>query len=206
MQKPLFITGIGTGVGKTIVSALLTEQLRADYWKPIQAGDLEQSDQQTVSQLVSNDRTAFHPETYRFKLAASPHKAAAFENVDISKQDFNIPKTNGPLLIEGAGGLLVPLSNTLLMIDLIEHFQADAVLVIRDYLGCINHSLLSLEALSSRNIPIRLIVFNGDMDESTKRILINYLPENTPYTQVPEFTTLNKTTISTCHALMAPIH
>lgn len=206
MHKPLFITGIGTGVGKTIISAILTEQLKADYWKPIQAGDLAQSDQQTVSQLISNQQTCLHPETYRFQLAASPHTAAAKEDILILKSAFTLPNTDRPLVIEGAGGLLVPLSNTLLMIDLIEHFNAEVVLVIRNYLGCINHSLLSMEALTRRNLPIRMVVFNGDIDESTKQILINHIPRNTPFAQVPEFTTLNKTTISTCHALMAPIY
>lgn len=204
LHKPLFITGIGTGVGKTIVSALLTEQLQADYWKPVQAGDLDQSDQQTVRQLVSNDQSIFHPETYRFSLAASPHTAAAFEQIEISKSEFRLPKTKGPLIIEGAGGLLVPLSNTLLMIDLIDYFQAEAILVIRNYLGCINHSLLSLEALSNRNIPIRLVVFNGGIDHSTRQVIVNSLPKNALFTEVPEFTALNKTSISTCHELLAP--
>ncbi len=85
MNKPLFVTGIGTGVGKTIVSAVLTEQLKADYWKPVQAGDLDFSDRDTVASLVSNEQTVFHPETYRFQMAASPHKAALFENVTIAQ-------------------------------------------------------------------------------------------------------------------------
>lgn len=202
MQKPLFITGIGTDVGKTIVSAILTEKLKADYWKPIQAGDLEKTDQYTVSELVSNTETNYHPETYRFKMAASPHTAAEAENIEIKLEDFELPNTNRQLLIEGAGGLLVPLSKRLLMIDLIELFQAEVILVIRNYLGCINHSLLSLEALTNRNIPIRLVVFNGEMDESTKEILINHLPKNTPYSQVPEFKTINKINISNCPILI----
>lgn len=203
MNTPLFVTGIGTGVGKTVISAILTEQLKADYWKPVQAGDLNESDRYTVSSLVSNTQTFFYPETFRFKMAASPHKAAASEQVKIQKQDFKLPQRDKKLIIEGAGGLMVPLSDTLLMIDLIQLFQAEAILVIRNYLGCINHSLLSFEALLSRKIPIRKIVLNGEMDKDTTRILINYFPDKTKFAKVPELNGLCKQRILNCPNLLS---
>jgi dethiobiotin synthetase len=202
MNKPLFVTGIGTSVGKTVVSAVLTQQLKADYWKPVQAGDLHCSDRNTVSSLVSYQHAVFHPETYRFQLAASPHKAAQCENVKIKLTDFTLPLTERLLVIEGAGGLMVPLSNQFRMIELIQHFQAAAILVIRNYLGCINHALLSLEALSSRNIPLQAVIINGEMDDATKDILHRYFPADTVFAKVPEFITLNKQSIQDCPTLL----
>lgn len=203
MNTPLFVTGIGTGVGKTVISAILTEQLKADYWKPVQAGDLDQSDLHTVSNLVTNTQTIFHPETFRFKMAASPHTAASFEHVKIQKENFKLPKTKKKIIIEGAGGLMVPLSDNFLMIDLIQLLQAEAILVIRNYLGCINHSLLSLEALSNRKIPIRKIILNGTMDKDTTRIITNYFTDETKFTSVPEFNELSKLNILNCPSLLS---
>jgi len=202
MNRPLFVTGIGTNVGKTIVSAILAQQLKADYWKPVQAGDLNCSDRDTVSSLVSNEHTVFHPETYRFQLAASPHQAAQVEDVKIKLTDFILPVTKKHLIIEGAGGLMVPLSNQFRMIELIQHFKAAAILVIRNYLGCINHSLLSMEALSSRNIPLQAVIINGEMDDVTANILYNFFPADTVFANTPEFTTLNKQAILRCQALL----
>lgn len=198
MNRPIFVTGIGTDVGKTIVSAILTEQLQADYWKPVQAGDLDFGDRDRVRGLVTNTKTVFHPETYRFKMAASPHRAAAFEQIIIRKEDFKLPETDNQLIVEGAGGLMVPLSATLLMIDLIQQFNAEVILVVRNYLGCINHTLLSLEALSSRNIPIRKVIFNGAMEEETAGILVSYFPAQTVFARVPEFKVLSKQSILDC--------
>ena len=202
MNKPLFVTGIGTGVGKTIVSAILTQQLEADYWKPVQAGDLGCSDRDTVSSLVTQPNTVFHPETYRFQLAASPHQAAAFENVKIKLTDFTLPVTENQLVIEGAGGLMVPLSDRFRMIELIQHFDAAAILVIRNYLGCINHTLLSMEALSNRNIPLWAVIINGEMDEATESILHSYFPPETFFAKVPEYTILHKQSILNCPTLL----
>lgn len=202
MNKPLFVTGIGTSVGKTVVSAVLTQQLKADYWKPVQAGDLHYSDRDTVTSLVSHQHTVFHPEAFRFQLAASPHKAAQFENVRIELTDFTLPHTENHLVIEGAGGLMVPLSDQFRMIELIQHFKAAAVLVIRNYLGCINHALLSMEALSSRKIPLRAVIINGEMDDATEDILHSYFPADTVFAKVPEFTTLNKQCIQDCPTLL----
>ena len=202
MNKPLFVTGIGTSVGKTIVSAVLTQQLKADYWKPVQAGDLNCSDRDTVSRLVSHRNTVFFPETHRFQLAASPHQAAQFENVKIQLTDFTLPLTEKHLVIEGAGGLMVPLSNEFRMIELIQHFQAAAILVIRNYLGCINHTLLSLEALSNRNIPLQSVIINGEMDDATENILHSYFPAETVFAKTPEFKTLDKQSIQRCPTIL----
>lgn len=198
MHRPIFVTGIGTGVGKTVVAALLTEQLQADYWKPVQAGDLEQSDSISVGSLISNSKTVIHPERYRFNLAASPHKAAAFEGISIANRDFVLPETENLLVVEGAGGLMVPLSDSLLMVDLITKFGAEAVLVVRNYLGCINHTLLSMHLLWSRNIPIHSVVFNGDMDPDTESVLLRYFSAGTSIIRVPEFAVLDREALSQC--------
>ena len=144
----LFVTGIGTEVGKTVISAILTEALEADYWKPVQAGDLDYSDTHKVKDLVSNSKSVFHCETHALNHPMSPHAAAERDGVEISLNDFQIPKTDNHLVIEGAGGLMVPLNRKDCIIDLIENFGVEAVLVSRNYLGSINHTLLSVEALS----------------------------------------------------------
>lgn len=170
-NRPIFITGIGTGIGKTVVAAILTESLKADYWKPVQSGDLDNSDTMKVQALISNNKTAFHPEAYRLTQPYSPHKSAALDGIEIDLSSFELPETDNTLIIEGAGGLMVPLNNKDLMIDLIKKLDAEVVLVIQHYLGSINHSLLSLEALYGRNIPIRAIIFNGDSDEYSENVI-----------------------------------
>src|ERR1700753_1865673 len=145
-RKPLFVTGIGTGIGKTIVSVILVEKLQADYWKPVQSGDLQDTDSDKIRSLVSNDKTRIFPEAYRLTQPFSPHKSAAIDNVTIDPDAFVVPVTDNMLIIEGAGGLMVPLNNNFLMIDLIKKLNAEVILVSRNYLGSINHTLLSLEA------------------------------------------------------------
>lgn len=166
MSSRLFVTGIGTGIGKSVVSAILCEALGADYWKPVQAGNLDDSDSMTVSRLVSNPRTKVHSERYRLTLAASPHTAAAHDGIEIERESFVLPGTSRDLVIEGAGGVLVPLAKGLLVVDLIKDLQAQAVVVSRSYLGSINHTLLTVEALKRRGIPILGIVFNGPENRS----------------------------------------
>jgi dethiobiotin synthetase len=174
MHKPLFITGIGTGIGKTIVSAVMVESLKADYWKPIQSGDLDNSDTLKVKSLVSNSTSVFHPEAYQLTQPFSPHKSAALDGIVIDPTKIKVPKTDNQLIIEGAGGLMVPLNNGFLMIDLIQQFDADVILVVKHYLGSINHTLLSLDALKSRNIAVKAIVFNGDTDLYSEDIIKKY--------------------------------
>lgn len=173
-DKPLFITGIGTGIGKTIVSAILVEKLGADYWKPIQAGDLDNSDTIKAKQLVSNPNSVFHPESYRLSQPYSPHKAAALDEITIHQSKIILPQTNRQLIIEGAGGLMVPLNDNFLMIDLIRQLQAEVILISENYLGSINHTLLSIEVLKRRNIPIRGIIFNGEPNASTEDYILGY--------------------------------
>jgi dethiobiotin synthetase len=199
-QKPLFITGIGTNVGKTIVSAVLAEQLNADYWKPVQAGDLSCTDSDKIGALISNKVTVIHPERFKLTLAASPHKAAEHDGITISPGDFHIPVTANRLLIEGAGGLFVPLSADFLMTGLMARLETDIVLVIKNYLGCINHTLLSLYALKNIGLPLKHVVFNGDFDKETKAVISSHLPDSTSRSQLPEFLSIDK------HAIkMAPI-
>ncbi len=196
-DKPLFVTGIGTGVGKTIVSAVLCQQLKTDYWKPVQSGELFNTDGDIVSQLITNKKTIVLSETFRLHLPASPHESAFKEGFEIVPEDFNdIPKHHNPLLIEGAGGLLVPLSPAYLMIDLIKQLDAEAVLVTRDYLGCINHTLLSLLALDSYDIPLKHVVFNGNFNEFTEEAIISRLPKGTTWSRLPEFEEVNKLTVA----------
>ncbi len=173
-KQPIFITGIGTGVGKTIVSAIVTEKLKADYWKPIQSGDLDDSDTLKVQSLVSNDVTVFHPESYRLTQPFSPHKSAAIDKVTIDLQNIILPKTDNQLVIEGAGGLMVPLNDNFLIIDLIKQLNAKVILVSKNYLGSINHTLLSVHALKKYNIEVMGIVFNGPKDIYSKTYILNY--------------------------------
>ena len=194
--KPLFITGIGTYVGKTVVSAVLCEQLKTDYWKPVQAGDLHDTDTEKVRRWISNPITIIHQEKFKFTMPASPHKAAKAEEITVRPEDFVLPETENKLLIEGAGGLFVPLSTDFLMIDLIEQFEAEVVLVVRNYLGCINHTLLSIYALVNKKIPLKHVVFNGNFDDETLDLLLEKLPDHTTWSILPEFRTINKITVS----------
>ena len=199
---PLFVTGIGTDVGKTVVSAVLCEQLKADYWKPVQAVDLEFTDSDRVKSLVSNRTTQIHPETFRLKLAASPHQSAEEEGITIYPGDLKCPQTDNQLLIEGAGGIFVPLSSSFMMIDLIKQSDAEAILVARNYLGCINHSLLSMYALHQNGISLKHLVFNGTFPEATMNVILKHLPTGATWSQLSEFKNLNKQTLCNQKQLM----
>ncbi|MDF2431142.1 MAG: dethiobiotin synthetase [Mucilaginibacter sp.] len=172
--KTIFITGIGTGIGKTIVSAILVEKLKADYWKPIQSGDLNDSDTMKVKSLVTNSASIFHPEAYRLTQPFSPHKSAAIDGLIIDPEKINLPQTTNTLIVEGAGGLMVPLNDQFLMIDLIKKLDAEVILVSAFYLGSINHTLLSISALKQYNIPVKGIIFNGAEDSNSKRFILKY--------------------------------
>ena len=146
----LFVTGIGTEVGKTIIAAILTEALEADYWKPIQAGDLHHSDTDRVKALVTNNRSIFYKEAFCLQQPMSPHAAAEKDGINVHLSNIRAPKTNNHLIIEGAGGLMVPLNYEDCIIDLILQLNCEVVLVSRNYLGSINHTLLSIEALQKK--------------------------------------------------------
>ncbi|UOQ70068.1 dethiobiotin synthase [Hymenobacter cellulosilyticus] len=170
----LFVTGIGTDVGKTLAAAILTEALQADYWKPVQAGFEPTTDTATVRSLVSNARSCFHPEAYRLQLPASPHMAAAAEQITIQAEAFQLPATDNHLVVEGAGGLLVPLAPGLLLADLIQPLGLEVVVVSRNYLGSINHTLLTLEALERRGLRVRGLIFNGEPNPATEDFITQH--------------------------------
>lgn len=170
-MKGFFMTGIGTDVGKTVVSAIVTEALNADYWKPIQAGDLDNTDTMKVQKYIANNVSHFHPETFRLNTPASPHIAAEIDEVTIDVRSLELPETQNTLIVEGAGGLMVPVNDTELIIDMIDQFQLPAILVSRHYLGSINHTLLSIDALQQRHIRIAGIIYSGNENKSTESII-----------------------------------
>ncbi|WP_282786446.1 dethiobiotin synthase [Flavobacterium croceum] len=183
----LFITGIGTDVGKTIASAIITQALEADYWKPIQAGDLDNSDSAKVKRYISNHKTVIHNNSYVLNTPASPHLAAQLDNISIEIQKIVEPKTKNHLVIEGAGGILVPLNNNDCIIDLIKP-DYKVIIVSRHYLGSINHTLMTFEALKNRNIEVAGIIFSGDENKATEDIILSKTKtkfigriENEPY-------------------------
>ncbi len=203
MATPIFITGIGTGVGKTLASAIVTEALQADYWKPIQAGysvpgvpadtertassaaDLDEgihgaisegTDASEVGALISNARTRIHPECYKLALATSPHIAARAEHLridlDVIYQAFQELETDNPyVVVEGAGGLMVPLNDSAFIIDLADRLGAKVILVSRNYLGSINHSLLTAQAAKARKLNVLGWLFNDHYGDYEKEIV-----------------------------------
>lgn len=161
----IFVTGIGTGIGKTVVSAILTEALEADYWKPVQSGLDEKTDTEIVRSLVSNKKTHFWKEAFKLQTPASPHLSARIDNVHIDLKDivhsFEQQYRDRPVIIEGAGGLMVPLNEKDFYPDLIPLLHAKVVVVSNQYLGNINHSLLTAEVLKLKKLPVIGWIFNG---------------------------------------------
>lgn len=174
MNNTYFITGIGTGIGKTVVSSILTEKLQADYWKPIQSGDLDVSDSLFVGNLISNTKTVIHPERYRLGQPLSPHLSAKIDGVHITTESIKIPDTNNSLIIEGAGGLMVPLNDKELISDLIKSLGVKVIVVSQNYLGSINHTLLTLEVLKANQIPVEGLIFNGPANHESEDYIKNY--------------------------------
>jgi dethiobiotin synthetase len=170
MQKQYFITGISTEVGKTVAAAIITEALQADYWKPIQAGELDNSDTHKVKRLISNSKSIFHENSYALKTPMSPHAAAEIEGVTIDLKKILIPKTQNHLVIEGAGGLLVPLNNSETILDIIKP-NYKVIVVSRHYLGSINHTLLTIKLLQEKGFDIA-IIFSGDAHKTTEDIIV----------------------------------
>lgn len=168
-QQIYFITGIGTDVGKTIVSAILTQALEADYWKPVQAGDLDHSDTHKVQALISNNKSVFHPNSYVLKTPMSPHAAAEIDGLTIDLKAIKVPETKNHLVIEGAGGLLVPLNDSQTVLDIIKPTYK-VVVVSRHYLGSINHTLLTVNLLKEKGFDVS-IVFNGKEHPTTEAII-----------------------------------
>lgn len=201
--KQYFITGIDTNVGKTIAAAVVTQALEADYWKPVQAGDLDHSDSLKVKSLLSNDKSSIHPEAYQLNTPASPHYAAAVDNITIEKKKFVLPPTNNHLVVEGAGGLFVPLNDHYLIIDLIQDLKIPVILVVNFYLGSINHTLSSIEALKSRSIPVAGLLFNGKITAASQSYILQYsqLPN---LGEIPPLPTLDAKNIAQQAAILRP--
>ncbi|MEQ9298826.1 MAG: dethiobiotin synthase [Cyclobacteriaceae bacterium] len=191
-QKGYFVSAIGTDSGKTLISAMLVEGLKADYWKPVQSG--EPRDTESVRSLVSNSRSIFHPERHLLKTPASPHASARIDGLHISLDDFHLPESVHPLIVEGAGGLMVPLNDDDLIIDLIAVLGLPLILVSNLYLGSINHTLLSIEALIGRGIPIKGIIFNGTPSPESESVILHKSGLEC-LLRVPQLESVDKTTV-----------
>lgn len=172
-QKKYLITGIGTDVGKTVVSAIVAQALEADYWKPIQSGELDNSDSHKINRLT-NDLVQVLPERYRLNEPLSPHASAAIDGVHLQLSELTLPESNGNLLVEGAGGLMVPINDTDLLIDAFKRWNLPVIIVSRHYVGSINHTLLTIEALQNRRIAIKGLVFVGDENKATESFILNH--------------------------------
>ncbi len=171
MINTYFITGIGTDVGKTITAAIITESLKTDYWKPVQAGELDNSDSKKVEKLISNEESFFYPEGATLTSPMSPHAAAAIDGVNLAVKNIKRPETSRNLVIEGAGGLMVPLNSNETILDLIK--ATDKIIIVsRHYLGSINHTLLTIDVLKNKGFNIAGIIFNGDENESTEKVIL----------------------------------
>jgi len=168
----IFITGISTDVGKTITSAIVVEALEADYWKPVQAGDLDNSDSHKVKSQVSNSKSQFYPNSYQLNTPASPHLAAEIDGITIDLKKIQEPKTDNHLVIEGAGGIFVPLNEEDSIIDLIQP-DYKVIVVSRHYLGSINHTLLTIEAIRNRGFEVSGIIFSGSENKATESLILN---------------------------------
>lgn len=170
-MNKIVIAGIGTEVGKTVVSAIITTKLLGDYWKPIQSG-IENSDTDEVAKFIDLSKHKIFPPTYSLKAPLSPHHAARLEGIAIDLKKIIPPKTNKPLIIEMAGGIFTPINHHTLNIDLFSSWKATWILVSKNYLGSINHTLLTIEALQTRNIPLLGIIFNGKSNPDTENTIL----------------------------------
>ena len=170
----IIIAGIHTGIGKTICSAVICQALGYDYWKPVQAGDLDNTDSIFIKRNVANEHCVVHPESYKLTIPASPHYAAELDGVEITPGDIVAPQTTNQLVIETAGGVMSPLSNNFLNIDLMAQLNLPAIIVSNNYLGSINHTLLTVAAMQQRNIPVKGFVFSGKEFASTREFILQY--------------------------------
>lgn len=183
-MKSFVVTGIGTEVGKTVVSAVLCEALKADYWKPVQAGDLHALDSDFVKNHTSE--TIILPASVLLNEAVSPHEAARLDGIELTEEYFDLPEFTKTTIIEGAGGLMVPLNDAgLCYIDLFQLWEMPVYVVTKHYLGSINHTLLTLNTLLMREIPIAGLIVNGQRNEASERIYCSYFP-NLTITYIPE--------------------
>ncbi|TIX19912.1 dethiobiotin synthase, partial [Mesorhizobium sp.] len=172
MTMQIVVTGTDTGIGKTVFAAGLTGLLDGIYWKPVQAGIQEETDSEVVSLLAGLSTDQVLPEAWRLREPLSPHRAAELDGVEIDAGQLALPKTDRPLVVEGAGGLMVPVNRRTLYIDVFAQWNAPVVLCARTMLGTINHTLLSIEALRARSIPLLGVVFIGDRMVDTQKTIV----------------------------------
>lgn len=188
--QAFFVTGTDTGIGKTVISAILVKGLGATYWKPVQSGLKEETDTEAVKRLTGLSKQHFKPEAYRLTEPLSPHASAAIDDVEITMENFRLPEYNtNHLIVEGAGGVLVPLNRGKMIIDLVARLKLPALVVARSQLGTLNHTFLTLQALRSRNIPVFGVVMNGPRNESNRKAIeyygkISVLAEIEPITEM----------------------
>ena len=182
-----FVTGIHTDAGKTVASAFLQLALDADYWKPIQAGDLDFGDTDRVRAYTSLPAERYHPVRHALRTPASPHYAARLDGVDIKLEDFELPKTDRPLIVEGAGGILVPINDRQTVGDLMVHLGLPVILVSRHYLGSINHTLLSIEQLRRMGLEIAGIVYSGGENGAETVRIVGEMTGIEVLGELPEF-------------------
>lgn len=173
-MKKYFITGIGTEIGKTLISAIFTEALNADYWKPIQAGGLDKTDSMRVKEFISNPTSVIHQEAHLLSEPMSPHAAAEIDGVQLKWENIKIPNVNKNIIIEGAGGLMVPINDSELMLHFAKLHDIEVVLVSQNYLGSINHTLMTYEILKANGCKLAGIVFNGPTNVETEKYILNY--------------------------------
>lgn len=173
--ESFFITGTDTGIGKTIISAIIAKGLEASYWKPIQSGLNEETDTETVKRLTGLSDRHFKDETYRLTEPLSPHASAQIDGIHIKMERFQLPSFHTKhLIVEGAGGVMVPLNEDKMIIDLIASLKLPAIVVARSELGTLNHTFLTLEALRKRSIPVLGVVMNGSENESNRKAIEYY--------------------------------
>ena len=206
MTRSIAILGIHTGIGKTIASAVMAEAMSADYWKPVQAGT-EERDALVLKQLLTNGSSRVHDEAVVLSQPLSPHAAAAIDNVEVDYTKFAWPKTDNVLLVETAGGILSPMSNSTTMADFVAHYKMSAILVAQNYLGSINHTLMSIEVLKKRGIRLLGIVMNGVANKSSEDFIIQY-SNIQMIACIPHFDKLDSASVKACaakikHSLLA---
>ncbi|HAP69364.1 MAG TPA: dethiobiotin synthase [Flavobacteriales bacterium] len=190
-DKGLFITGIGTDVGKTVASAVITKALEADYWKPIQCGELDNSDSIKIARLTGLKTL---PEAYCLQAPMSPHAAADMEGVELSIDEIELPKSDKTIVVEGAGGVIVPFNSTETYLDLMVKLNLPVVLVTRHYLGSINHTMLSWKVLKGAGLNIVALVISGKAHETTESHFVTQM--DVPFIRINELKELNSETVA----------
>ncbi len=175
LPKRLFVTGTDTDVGKTFISAILTLGLRAKYWKPIQSGTIEGTDSKLIEQITGLSADHFYPEGYLLTQPLSPHAAAAIDGIEIDITKLNLPgHPDEALIVEGAGGVMVPIDDQHFILDVIQRFALPALVVSRSALGTINHTVLTLDRLRLAGVPIAGVVMNGKLNPGNKQAIEHY--------------------------------